>query len=140
MSSAPARPRVGPPGASSSAVVVIVVVDGPLGASVGGSASATESPLPSRSSATRRRADAHTSWLDPSRRRRRLRRPWASHFGDLDIVRELMDRGADVDAHDTNGCTALYFACEGGRLAVVRELLDRGADVNDVADLTTKRR
>ena len=53
---------------------------------------------------------------------------WARE-GDLERVRETLARGADVNARDTSGRPALYWASRGGHLAVARELLDRGADV-----------
>jgi ankyrin repeat domain-containing protein 50 len=46
------------------------------------------------------------------------------------VVRLLVDRGADVNAKDNEGWTALYRAAVGGHEAVVRLLVDRGADVN----------
>jgi len=55
----------------------------------------------------------------------------AIEYGHLEIVRELLDRGADVNAVRTNtGATPLFFASLYGHLDIVRELLDRGADVN----------
>jgi hypothetical protein len=45
-------------------------------------------------------------------------------------VRLLVERGADVNAKDKYGSTALYQADKGGHEAVVRLLVERGADVN----------
>ncbi|KAL2876056.1 hypothetical protein SGCOL_008760 [Colletotrichum sp. CLE4] len=53
----------------------------------------------------------------------------AAYDGTLDIVRLLLDRGADVDA--PNGW-AIQAAAAEGHYDVVKELLDRGADVNDL--------
>ena len=52
---------------------------------------------------------------------------------DLDIVRMLCDKGADVNTGDKYGRTALMLASERGYLEVVRMLCDKGADV-DVQD------
>ena len=38
------------------------------------------------------------------------------------MVRLLLDKGADVEAKDSDGCTALYEAARAGRDAVVRLL------------------
>ena len=48
--------------------------------------------------------------------------------GRLDVVRLLLDRGARVDALDTNGRTPLMWAAAAGRADAVKELLARGAD------------
>jgi hypothetical protein len=47
-----------------------------------------------------------------------------------DTVRLLLDRGADINASDVYGYTALLRAAEGGHTDNVRLLLDRGADIN----------
>jgi hypothetical protein len=52
---------------------------------------------------------------------------WRGHEA---VVRLLLDRGADVDAKDEYGWTALRKVAVRGREAVVQQLLDRGADVN----------
>ena len=46
------------------------------------------------------------------------------------VVRELLDRGAEVDASSAGGATALLDALLNGRTGVVLELAARGADVN----------
>jgi ankyrin repeat protein len=49
----------------------------------------------------------------------------------LEIVRELLGRGANVNAARTDvGMTSLMWACGNGHLEIVRELLGRGANVN----------
>lgn len=54
---------------------------------------------------------------------------WAA-VGDLARVREMLGRGAHVDARDANGRTALYRVARSGHVDVVRELVSRGADVD----------
>jgi ankyrin repeat protein len=46
----------------------------------------------------------------------------------LEVVRELLARGAAVDTTDDDGATPLYIASQEGHLEVVRELLSRGAN------------
>jgi ankyrin repeat protein len=55
-----------------------------------------------------------------------------SRWGDIDAARLLLDRGADVNARDANGRTALMLACHSDTypVDVVRLLIERGADVN----------
>ena len=59
----------------------------------------------------------------------------ASYSGHTDIVAKLLERGANVNAIDNNGSTALFqasvsFDLERGEPEVVAMLLDAGADVN----------
>jgi len=50
--------------------------------------------------------------------------------GDLERVKALLAGGADVDARDAEGASALMLAASGGHVAVVRALLGAGADVH----------
>jgi hypothetical protein len=50
--------------------------------------------------------------------------------GHAGIVKELLDKGAAVDAVDKDGATALYVAARDGHLTIVKELLANGAKVN----------
>ncbi|TAJ08015.1 MAG: hypothetical protein EPO61_11265 [Nitrospirae bacterium] len=54
----------------------------------------------------------------------------AARDGDLPTVQTLVTQGADVNAANENGSTALHFAADKGRAEVVRFLLDQGASVN----------
>jgi ankyrin repeat protein len=49
---------------------------------------------------------------------------WACRNGHLEVVRELLGRGADVNAEQSyDGTTSLMKACQKGHLNIVRELL-----------------
>ncbi|HUP25720.1 MAG TPA: PQQ-binding-like beta-propeller repeat protein [Thermoanaerobaculia bacterium] len=54
----------------------------------------------------------------------------AAAAADLASVRRALERGADSDAENRYGRTALSLAAGGGHLEVVRLLLERGADPN----------
>jgi hypothetical protein len=58
----------------------------------------------------------------------------AAAFGLEDIVRVLLEKGADVKAKDTNGETALHQAARSGHEATVRLLLEKGANVMAIGD------
>jgi ankyrin repeat protein len=53
--------------------------------------------------------------------------------GDVQDVRNLLDRGADVDARDRHGQTALMLAAHAGRRDVVEALIAHGANLNTTA-------
>ena len=54
--------------------------------------------------------------------------PFAAEHGHLEVVRLLFEAGADKDAADTDGSTALRFAARNGHLEVVQLLREAGAD------------
>jgi hypothetical protein len=55
----------------------------------------------------------------------------ASTLGQASVVRELLVRGADVNARDNDGFTALHVASYNGRADSMRELLKRhDVDIN----------
>jgi ankyrin repeat protein len=49
---------------------------------------------------------------------------------DEDLVRRLLDRGADVHHHSRDGMCALRIAVLRGNMAIARRLLNAGADVS----------
>jgi len=53
---------------------------------------------------------------------------WASAKGYLEIVKELINRGADKNIQDVEGFTPLSWASSLGHIDVVSELVSRGAD------------
>ena len=61
----------------------------------------------------------------------------ASEKGYLSLVKELLDRGADIHAPQ-GGDKALRLAAEHGHLEVVKLLLDRGADIHAQNDYALK--
>jgi ankyrin repeat protein len=54
----------------------------------------------------------------------------AAMRGDTTQVQQLLDKGVDVNAKDSNGETALMEAAGNGHTEVVKQLLAKGADVN----------
>ena len=49
---------------------------------------------------------------------------------DLDLVALLVERGADVNLSNKNGCTPLMDAAELGKNDILEYLLNNGADIN----------
>ncbi|KAK4149860.1 hypothetical protein C8A00DRAFT_46610 [Chaetomidium leptoderma] len=49
--------------------------------------------------------------------------------GQLKILEILLNKGGDIDAHDSTGRTALHCAIEGSRMDAFKLLVGRGADV-----------
>lgn len=54
----------------------------------------------------------------------------AASRGNLAKVQSLLAKGAQVNAKDKAGATALHFAAASGNAEIVKELLAKGADVN----------
>lgn len=57
----------------------------------------------------------------------------ASRIGNVEIVRYLLQNGADVHSKSYKGFTALHAAAGSGKNAVVKILIEEGADVNEKA-------
>jgi ankyrin repeat protein len=55
---------------------------------------------------------------------------YAAQRGHPDTLKDLMDRGADVNAKIQDGWTALMLAVANGHADIVKILIERGADVN----------
>jgi uncharacterized protein len=56
----------------------------------------------------------------------------ASYIGNAGVVKALLAAGADIDAANNEGHTALIWACFYGRLEAARALVAAGANVNAV--------
>lgn len=52
--------------------------------------------------------------------------------GQPDMVSVLLDQGADVNAQDREGWTALHFAAQDYQVDIAKQLLDRGARIDAV--------
>ena len=55
---------------------------------------------------------------------------YAAEDGHVEVVRLLLEHGADINAPSKYGSTAWNFAAWGGHVEVVRLLLEHGADIN----------
>ncbi|CAH8623633.1 unnamed protein product [Schistosoma intercalatum] len=53
----------------------------------------------------------------------------AARAGNLEKLRELLNKITDINISNTNGLNALHLACKEGRTDVVKELLSHGASV-----------
>lgn len=54
----------------------------------------------------------------------------AARKSNVEQVKALLDKGADVDAKSPYGATPLFFACDRGNDVVVKILLEKGANPN----------
>jgi ankyrin repeat protein len=50
----------------------------------------------------------------------------------IEVARELINKGINLDSQDLNGSTALYYAIKESNIEVSRELINKGADLNIV--------
>ncbi|KAF6204958.1 hypothetical protein GE061_019125 [Apolygus lucorum] len=55
----------------------------------------------------------------------------ASVFGEIEIVKLLVQRGANIDKKDEEGCKAIHYATIGGYADVVKFFLSAGMDIYD---------
>ena len=51
-------------------------------------------------------------------------------YGDLDVIRFLVDKGADVNGKESYGLTVLMSASGSGNLKLVEYLVEQGTDIN----------
>lgn len=61
----------------------------------------------------------------------------ATSAGHTDIVKLLLERGADVDCADSLGVTPLFMACEAGDVSTVVVLLGFSPDLSIREDVRT---
>ena len=61
----------------------------------------------------------------------------AAEKGHVDVAKELIQNGADVNAVNSNKETALHFAAHKGHVEVAKVLIQNGADVNAVQKIWT---
>jgi ankyrin repeat protein len=54
----------------------------------------------------------------------------AVYVGAQDLARDLIERGADLDAADDAGYTAVMYAANAGEVEILSLLVDAGADLN----------
>jgi hypothetical protein len=54
----------------------------------------------------------------------------AARKSNVEAVKTLLAKGADVNAKTEYGATPLFFACDRGNIEIVKILIDAGADVN----------
>ena len=55
---------------------------------------------------------------------------WATKQGNIEIVKLLIAKGADVNAKDKDGSTPLYLVASRDKKEIVQLLIANGADVN----------
>ena len=58
---------------------------------------------------------------------------WAARAGNLEVLRYLVDKGADPNALDNNGVASLHILARSGQPEAARLLIEKGADI-DIKD------
>lgn len=54
----------------------------------------------------------------------------SAEFGQMEVVKMLVERGVNVDAESSEGVTPLMYASQNGDVEIMKYLLSRNADVN----------
>jgi ankyrin repeat protein len=54
----------------------------------------------------------------------------AAYIGHTDVAKELIEKGADVNAKNGAGMTALTFTSSYGHADIAKELIAKGSDMN----------
>jgi ankyrin repeat protein len=53
-------------------------------------------------------------------------------FGNIEFIKELLDKGININIKDAHGENALMYAIRGGAIEIAEFLIERGINVNDV--------
>ena len=54
----------------------------------------------------------------------------AARFNHLDVIKEFLKHGIDIDDRNKTGRTALHIASSRGKISIVKELLEHGANID----------
>lgn len=60
---------------------------------------------------------------------------WASSYGQLSTVKQLISKGADPTSRGKHGESALLLSSANGHIHVVKELIANGVDVNQTDEV-----
>ena len=55
----------------------------------------------------------------------------AAKYGHFDLVKMLLEKGAQINKRNRHGNTALMFAVQNNQTEIVKQLLEAGSDIND---------
>lgn len=63
---------------------------------------------------------------------------WAVFMSKVEIIKRLLELGADINKRDAIGRSALQVACYYGYVGIVKQLLHHGAEVDEICFERTK--